>query len=278
MGRPLRGGREQGERAQAHHRGGQASRGRRPEQQPQVAGTHRVRRHHARARRDPRRRVRTLGQQGLELRCGARGRGVAARLPQGPHHRALQRGRPGRARVPRVPVLGVRVPGAGRSRRQRERGADPAHQAGTRRLGTRRRGAWSPASRRSRCRDAPRRCRRPPAGLGGRVSPADAGARASARRGRERADPARRRHALDRPATRCRALRRAPAALRPFRRWARAVPALRRAARDAAGPAAASMRATCQRRAGSGTADWRRRDYVAAADSGRPRGCRRGGR
>jgi phage tail-like protein len=51
VGRPLRGGREQGQRAQAHHGGGQAPGGRRPEQQSQVAGTHRVRRHHARARR-----------------------------------------------------------------------------------------------------------------------------------------------------------------------------------------------------------------------------------
>ena len=37
VGRPLRRRRQQGQRAQAHHRGRQAPRGRRPEQQPQVA-------------------------------------------------------------------------------------------------------------------------------------------------------------------------------------------------------------------------------------------------
>ena len=74
-------------------RSGRASRGRRPEHQPQVAGPDQVRSDHARARRDPRHRVREVGQQGLELRIGA-GRGsVAQGLPQGHHHRDVQRGR-----------------------------------------------------------------------------------------------------------------------------------------------------------------------------------------
>ena len=55
-------------RPQAHHRGGQAPRGRRPEHEPQVARPHRVRADHARARRHPRPRVRGVGEQGLELR------------------------------------------------------------------------------------------------------------------------------------------------------------------------------------------------------------------
>ena len=58
------------ERPQAHHRGGQAPRGRRSLHQPQVARPDRVRGHHPRARRHPRRGVRALGQQGLELRLG----------------------------------------------------------------------------------------------------------------------------------------------------------------------------------------------------------------
>ena len=71
VGRPVCRRHQQGQRAQAHHRGRQAPRGRRPEQQPQVARPHRVRRHHAGARRDPRHRVREVGQQGLELSAPA---------------------------------------------------------------------------------------------------------------------------------------------------------------------------------------------------------------
>ena len=62
VGRALRRRRQQGQRAQAHHRGGQAPRGRRPEQQPQVAGPHRVRGDHARARRHPRHGIRAAGR------------------------------------------------------------------------------------------------------------------------------------------------------------------------------------------------------------------------
>ncbi len=83
VGRPLRRGREQGRRAQADDRGGRAPRGRRPVDQPQVAGPHEVRADHARARRHPRHRVRGVGQQGLELRLGPRRGGVAQGLPQG---------------------------------------------------------------------------------------------------------------------------------------------------------------------------------------------------
>ena len=83
-------------RAQAHDRGRQAPRRRRPEQQPQVAGPHRVRGDHARARRHPRPRLRAVGQQGLELRLRPRRRDLAQGLPQGHHHRGLQRGRAAR--------------------------------------------------------------------------------------------------------------------------------------------------------------------------------------
>ena len=57
-------------------------------------GPHQVRGDHARARRHPRHRVREVGQQGLELRLRP-GRGsLAEGLPQGHHHRGVQRGRP----------------------------------------------------------------------------------------------------------------------------------------------------------------------------------------
>ena len=57
------------------------------------------------------------------------------------HHRGLQRGRPARARLQGLSLLGVGVPGAARPRRQRQRGRDPAHQARERGLGARLRGA-----------------------------------------------------------------------------------------------------------------------------------------
>ena len=67
-----------------------------------------------------------MGEQGLELRLRARRGGVAQGLPQGHHHRGLQRGGPARARVQGLPLLGLRVPGAARPRRERERRRDPA--------------------------------------------------------------------------------------------------------------------------------------------------------
>ena len=113
-------------------------------------GPHRVRGDHARARRHARPRVRGVGEQGLELRRRPRRRDVAQGLPQGHHHRGLQRGRPDGARVQRLPLLGVGVPGAAGPRRQRERGRDPAHQARERGLGARRGRGRAAASRRSR--------------------------------------------------------------------------------------------------------------------------------
>ncbi len=59
------------------------------------------------------------------------------RFPQGHHPGDLQRGRPARARLQYLSRLGFGVSGDARSRRQRERGGDPAHQAGERGLGTR---------------------------------------------------------------------------------------------------------------------------------------------
>ena len=108
-----------------------------PEQQPQVAGPHRVRRDHAGARRHPRHRVREMGEQGLELRLRSRRGSFAEGLPQGHHHRGLQRGRPARDRLQGLSLLGLGIPGAARSRRQRQRGRDPAHQARERGLGAR---------------------------------------------------------------------------------------------------------------------------------------------
>ena len=55
-----------------HREGGDPS-------QPQIAGPHRIRRDHARTRRHPRHRLRSMGQQGLELRRGARLGGLARR-------------------------------------------------------------------------------------------------------------------------------------------------------------------------------------------------------
>ena len=60
-----------------------------------------------------------------------------AGLPQGPHHRGLQRGRPAGDRLQGVPLLGVGIPGAARPRRQRQRGGDPDAEARERGLGTR---------------------------------------------------------------------------------------------------------------------------------------------
>ena len=96
-----------------------------PSHQPQVARPHQVRGDHARARRHARHRVREVGEQGLELRLRARRRGLAQGLPQGHHHRGLQRGRPARARLQGLPLLGVGVPGAARPRCQRQRRRDP---------------------------------------------------------------------------------------------------------------------------------------------------------
>ncbi len=60
-------------------------------------GPHRVRRHHARARRDARHRVREMGEQGLAPRRRTGRRGLAEGFPQGHHDRGLQRIGPARA-------------------------------------------------------------------------------------------------------------------------------------------------------------------------------------
>ena len=64
------------------------------------------------------------------------GRGSLAQgLPQGHHHRGLQRGRPAGDRLQGLPLLGFRISGTARPRRQRQCRGDPAHQAGERGLG-----------------------------------------------------------------------------------------------------------------------------------------------
>ena len=86
----------------------EAPRGRRPSTSAQVAGAHRVRGDHARARRHARHRVRAVGEQGLELRRRPRRGGLAQGLPQGHHHRGLQRGRPAGDRLQGLSAAGSR--------------------------------------------------------------------------------------------------------------------------------------------------------------------------
>ena len=76
-----------------------------------------VRADHARARADPRHGLRALGQQDL----GSRSRRVTARLPQGRRHRRAQRGRAGRAVVPRLPGVALVVHGVLGPRRRCQR-------------------------------------------------------------------------------------------------------------------------------------------------------------
>ncbi len=130
-----------------HREGGDPSTG------AQVARPHQVRGDHARARRHPRHRVRAMGQQGVELRLRPRRRGLAAGLPQGHHHRGLQRGRPARARLQGLPLLGVGVPGAARPRRQRQRRRDPDASSSRTRAGS---ATTTSPSRPSRASPSPR--------------------------------------------------------------------------------------------------------------------------
>ena len=123
---------------QAHHRGGRAPRGRRPVDVAQVA------------RAAPKYEAITL-ERGVthdtefeqwankvwNFGAGLGRGGLAQGLPQGHHHRGLQRGRPARDRLQGVPLLGVGVPGAARPRRQRQRRRHPDHQARERGLGAR---------------------------------------------------------------------------------------------------------------------------------------------
>jgi hypothetical protein len=88
-------------------RAGHASRRRRPLDQAAFARRVDVRADHDRARDHPRPRVREMGDQGLFDR--RRRRDVAAALPQGHHHRALQSaGREGEG-LAGFPLLAVRI-------------------------------------------------------------------------------------------------------------------------------------------------------------------------
>ena len=142
VGRPLRRRHQQGRRAQAHHRGRRAPRGRRPEHRAASRpGRTQVRADHARARRHPRHRVRAVGQQGVELRRGPRARRSSLAdfrkdIIIDVYNEAGQLA----LAYKRLPLLGLGVPGAARPRRQRQRGRDPDHQARERGLGARPRG------------------------------------------------------------------------------------------------------------------------------------------
>ena len=88
----------------------EAPRGRRPQHhRASRPGRTEVRGHHAGARRHPRQGVRAVGQQGLELRLRPGRGGLAEGLPQGHHHRGLQRGRPAGDRLQGLPLLGLGV-------------------------------------------------------------------------------------------------------------------------------------------------------------------------
>ena len=82
-------------------------------------------------------RLRGLGQPGVETGRRAGSRGSTERVPQGHHHRVLQRGRPTRAGVQGPPLLGIGIPGAAGSGRKCQRRRHPAHQARERGLGAR---------------------------------------------------------------------------------------------------------------------------------------------
>ena len=121
-----------------------------PSLEPQVARSKRVRADHARARHHARHRVREVGEQGLELRLGPRRGDVARRTSARTSSIELynEAGQLALAYQP-VPLLGVRVPGAARDGRERERGRDPDPQARERGLGARLSTSASRPSRRS---------------------------------------------------------------------------------------------------------------------------------
>ena len=168
----------------------------------------------------------------------------------------LQRGRPAGDRLQGVPLLGVGVPGAARSRLQRQCGRHPAHQAGERGLGARHRGdradragavAGSKRPARVRANDPCARHRRgrgPPAARRG----ADRGVGAWQRTagGAARAAAARRRLRTGRAAggrDGCAAARR-----RPCWRCAGAASAMRCTASPPATPAASGSNLRCPSR------------------------------
>ena len=152
VGRPVRGGRQQGRRPEAHHRSGQAPRGGRPEHEPQVAGSHRVRRHHPRAGGYPRHRVRASGR----TRSGTSGRawGIEVSLKDFRKDIMIEVYNEAGQLVLAYKVYRCWVSefqAAARPRRQRQRRGDPAHQARERRVGARLRRARADASQRTRC-------------------------------------------------------------------------------------------------------------------------------
>ena len=108
------------------HRGGQAPRRRRPEQQPQVAGPHQVRGDHAGARRHPRHRSSSSGP----TRSGTSAPGSGAEVSLTDFRKDIiievynEAGQLAH-RLQGLPLLGVGVPGAARPRRQRQRGRHP---------------------------------------------------------------------------------------------------------------------------------------------------------
>ena len=115
----------------------------------QVAGPHEVRADHARARRHPRHSSsRSWANKVWNFGAGLGAEVSLEGLPQGHHHRGLQRGRPARARLQGLPLLGVGVPGAARARRQRQRRRDPDASSSRTRAGSATTTSSSRASRR----------------------------------------------------------------------------------------------------------------------------------
>ena len=80
-------------------------------------------------------------EQGLEFCCRSWRGSLTQGLPEGHHHRDVQRGRTTRHRLQSVPLLGLRISGTTGPRRKRQRNRDPTYQAGKRRLVQRHRSA-----------------------------------------------------------------------------------------------------------------------------------------
>ena len=99
--------------------------------------------------------VRAVGEQGLELRNARRSAARRCRWRTSARtssSRCYNEAGQKVALVQGLPLLGVGVPGAARPGRERQRGRDPAHQAGERGLGARRQCLLSRRSRPSRTR------------------------------------------------------------------------------------------------------------------------------
>ena len=85
-------------------------------------------------------RVRAVGQQGLELRCGPRGEVSLKDFRKDIIVEIYNEAGQLATRLQGLPLLGLRVPGDTRTRRERKRRRDPDPQAGERGMGTRLRG------------------------------------------------------------------------------------------------------------------------------------------